>query len=79
MRQQVIDNGVCLIDVLGRAHPFIHIRKSSHLLTETLQTIAGLEAEPHHQALELKLWPSWPSKRIIFIECIIEIHQVIRF
>ena len=68
-----------LIDVLGRAHPLIHIRKTSHLLTKTLQTITGLEAEPHKRPLELKFWPSWPSKGIISIEIDINIHQIILF
>ena len=57
-----------LIDELGRTRPLNHVIKPSLSLTETLQTIAELEAEPRHQTLELKFWPSWPSKKIIFIK-----------
>ena len=71
MRQKVLNNVVCLIDVLGRAHPLFHIRKTSHLLTKTLQTIVGFEAESQRPILELNFWPSWPSIGNAYIKGII--------
>ena len=39
-------NAVGMTDVLGRAHPLIHIKKSSHLLTNNNAEYIRMEAEP---------------------------------